>query len=302
MNVHATNLASGTGTLAARAMILNLHISQWSGRRLDKRVTDEVNTRHGATATASRVNKLLVPAGALDPIAKIANEARAEFVKRTLPWMDGGGRIMSAETYFDMAAMISDKRAAFETAIDGFIASFPSYQAQAMRDLGTMYNPADYPSADTLRDRYEMKLTVMPVPAGEDFRVQMNDGTVARIRGEIEREVRDATNRAVSDVFTRVAEVTGRMAIKLREYKPAQGKGSRAEGVFRDSLVNNVADLIDLMPALNITGDPEIDRLASAMRKLTDISPERLRTSEQAREEQADAAQEIYDSVAGYLA
>jgi len=51
------------------------------------------------------------------------------------------------------------------------------------------------------------------------------------------------------------------------------------DAVFRDSLVNNLVELVDLIPALNFTVDPELDQLARATRdKLANLDPENLRT------------------------
>ena len=60
-----TPLASATSTLSTRAMLVSLSISQWSGRRLDREITDEVNQQHNAAADAGRYNKLLLPKEAL---------------------------------------------------------------------------------------------------------------------------------------------------------------------------------------------------------------------------------------------
>jgi hypothetical protein len=50
-----------------------------------------------------------------------------------------------------------------------------------------------------------------------------------------------------------------------------------ADTVFCDSLVNNMVELVDLIPALNFAADPELDQLAQATRdKLANLDPETL--------------------------
>ena len=73
-----THTDSASSVHASRAMIVSLSISQWSGRRLDREVTDEVNQQHNAASDAGRYNKLLLPREALAGIVAIVSERRIE--------------------------------------------------------------------------------------------------------------------------------------------------------------------------------------------------------------------------------
>lgn len=61
--------------LAEKALLVTLNISQWSARKYDRKVTEEVNDTHQAK-DAGRFNKLLIDKTHLDEIQKIVNEAR----------------------------------------------------------------------------------------------------------------------------------------------------------------------------------------------------------------------------------
>src|SRR5690606_35105548 len=93
-----TNIMS---SLSSRAILVDLDISQWSARKLDKRETDEVLFRNGASRRAARVNKSLLPgAQSLEAVMKKATEIRTWFYERTLPW-SGSARILRSDAYFD---------------------------------------------------------------------------------------------------------------------------------------------------------------------------------------------------------
>jgi len=73
------------------------------------------------------------------------------------------------------------------------------------------------------------------------------------------------------------------------------------EGIFRDSLVNNIRDLCELIPRLNFTGDTRLEELrAQAEKDLTAYEPDDLRKNQFARLETADAAAELLAKMAGY--
>ena len=300
MNAHA-KIPSASTTLAARAIVVSLSISQWSGRRLDRKITDEVNQAHNAASEAGRYNKLLLPKDALEQVQKVVSETRTGFLERTLPWMDGGSRIMNAGAFLAHSAWMRGQQSKFSAAVEAFLTEYPSHVHAASKRLNGMFDPDDYPTVEELRHKFGMDTRIMPVPSSDDFRVAMSEEQAAFIKADIERNVAAATQEAVRDVYRRVAEVAERMVDRLSKYKPAKRRGEKSEGVFRDSLVENVRDLIMVLPSLNITGDPELAALADRLRPLAEWDASVLRENDAVRKDVAHQAQEILDSMAGML-
>src|SRR5690554_5012196 len=113
-----TNVMS---SLSNRAILVDLDISQWSARKLDKRETDEVLLRNGASRRAARVNKSLLPgAQSLEAVMKKATEIRTWFYERTLPW-SGSARILRSDAYFDFVQELNSHVAAYEQRVDDFV-------------------------------------------------------------------------------------------------------------------------------------------------------------------------------------
>ena len=65
--------------------------------------------------------------------------------------------------------------------------------------------------------------------------------------------------------------------------------------------VTNLKKLVDVLPKLNITNDPELERLGSQVRASLLVDPKELRLSECVRAETAKAAAEIAQRMAGYM-
>jgi len=70
----------------------------------------------------------------------------------------------------------------------------------------------------------------------------------------------------------------------------------------RDSVVTNLVKLVDLLPKLNLTGDPELERMGAQVRASLLVDPQELRKSESIRSETAKRATAICDRMAAYLA
>ena len=89
---------------------------------------------------------------------------------------------------------------------------------------------------------------------------------------------------------------------RLSAFKIDATTGKRS-GVFRDSLVENIAELAAVLPALNVARDPELDRMARAMLgTLTKHDGDSLRDSEGARQETLDATAELLGEMANFRA
>lgn len=308
-----------SNVLSERAMLARLNIRQWTARRLDKRVTDKVNQEHGAANDAGRYNKLLVSKNALAEIQRIAGAARDEHYSRTLPWHDEGARILSAAGYMAYADAMRKHRQEFESAVASFVAGYPDFVADARTRLNGLFNAADYPACGDVESRFAFSIGIDPCPDAADFRVDIGDAQAEAIRADIEARAKQAMADATRDVWQRIADRVGHMAERLRAYDPPEhetfqrldSKGKQvtatrttkeASGVFRDSLVENVRELVALLPFLNVTGDSALAAVADRMQALCRDDATTLRNNGAARASVAAEAESILADVQSYLA
>jgi hypothetical protein len=287
---------SGVSVLAERAVLASPSIRIWTARKFDKRVTADVTAEHGAAADAGRWNKSLVSRDALTAVTTAASRAREYHYQTTLPWSDDGARILPTALYLDRtdaagklvpgyASRMREFRTAFDAAVADFVRGYPDYVEAARERLNGMFNAADYPAPAAIAGKFDFAVNVNPVPSGRDFRVEIGDA----VRADVERRVQETTAAAMADACKRVAETIGTMADKLAGYVPPRD-GAGAGGVFRDSLVSNVRDLAAVLPAFNLTGSPEFDRIAARVADLARPEADQLRTDDKLRRETAEAA------------
>ncbi len=288
--------------LASRAMLTTLRIRQWSARKLDRKVTDEVNAAHHASADAGRYNKSLVAKDALAKIQTVANGARDFLYSQTSPWGDDGPRILSAKQYLHFTAGLAAKRDEFADAVSAFVAAYPATVADARTRLNGLFNESDYPAPADIAARFSFDTEILPIPDSADFRVDLAQGQADDIRAAIEARTADVLQNTLRDAYARVADAVGKMAEKLSAYKQASAKGERSEGVFRDSLVDNVRELAAILPALNLTDDPNLAAVADRItRELTAVDAEHLRIDARARATVAASAAAIAAQVGAYM-
>jgi hypothetical protein len=280
------------------AMLVSLSIRQWSAAKTDKKVTRDVAAQHGSDVSMGHYQKALLAKGALETIKRIAGETRTEFYRRTLPWLDDGARILTATGYLSTAEYVRSQQRAFDDAVSEFLGNYDALVADARVKLNGLFDPSDYPSCAQLKSKFGFTFGVRPMPEAQDFRADIGDEELARVKADLEAD-KDATIKtAMADVYGRMRDVVGKMAERLKAYNPDKP----GEAPFRDTLITNITDLLSVLPSLNLTGDSAIARFTSEIQEqLTKYSADELRANMFSRQDTARRADEILAKMEAYL-
>ena len=179
--------------ITERAMLAAVHISIWTAVKHDRKVSRDVAQQHGAHEGAGRYNKqLLREAEKLESLRSLSGQIRQYFYKITLPWSDEGYRLLPAHFYFELTTKMREFEQAFTQQVEEFLAVYPSYIEQVRPELNGLFREEDYPSAEKLRNKFGVRLEVLPIPSGEDFRVTLSEEEQARVAREIDENVRQS--------------------------------------------------------------------------------------------------------------
>lgn len=276
--------------LQNKAMLANLSISRWSAKKTDRKVTKEVTDAHGADRDAGDFRKTLVDKAHLKALMTSASAIRAYHYKMTLPWDDDGRRILPSASFKEYSDTNRTMRFADEKLRREFIAVYPSLLATAPKRLGSMYDPKDFPSASEIADKFDIKISLEPIPSAADFRVDVGEEAAEAIRAEITAENDLKFQQAMKDLYGRVHKVVNHISETLHQEDPR---------IF-DTLVTNARDIVACLPALNLTSDPVLEQLRIDLDKMLP-HPDALRASPHTRKQTADAADEIIAKMQPYM-
>src|SRR5262245_15737705 len=140
--------------LSRKATLVAVAISQWTGRKLDKRITDEVNSSHGAAADAGRYNKLLLEKKRLAKINSVVSQARELHYRLTKPWADQGGlRILPNKLHKQFTDEFRKLKRDFEDAVDAFCVDYPDALEERKRVLNDLSNEDEYRTPNEIRSK-----------------------------------------------------------------------------------------------------------------------------------------------------
>jgi hypothetical protein len=278
--------------LSERAMLVSLNISQWSARKYDRKVSDKIAVEFHTKGDSGRYNKILIAQEAIKKIQTIVGVARNFHYENTLPWRDDGARILPSDNYFTYTQRMREYRGQFESSVNDFINNYDSYVDEARDRLNGMFKAEDYPLKEDLPKKWGFEVTINPIPNAADFRVALQEEDILAIKEDIERRLQEAQKRAMDDLWRRLYEVVKHMANKL----------SDKDGKFKDSLVGNVVDLCSLLPSLNFGKDSKLEELRWEVEsRLCGYNPDELRNNKNIRSEIAKNAQDILNTMNGYL-
>jgi len=283
-----------TSTIHSRALLVSLSISTWTARKFDKKVTDQVNREHAASRDAGRYNKMLLPGDAAPykTLLKVANKARQDHYANTLPWDNDGARILPTANYMAYTETMRGHALAFDAALAEFVAAYPGLREQARKLLNGMYRDADYPSPREIGRRFRYSIDFSPLPKEGDFRVELPSDEIAAIERQVTDRVERATADAMRDAWTRLDACVGKMNERL----------SDEDAIFRNSLVGNLRDLVDVLSRLNVTGDADLEAMRRRVEKeLTTVEPDTLREDAKVRADIAQKAAEIQKDMAAFF-
>lgn len=289
--------------LAAAAMLVCIDVHQWGNRKVENELAEKTAEDNRADKEMFFTTKKLVDRATLKVVSSAFSRFKAFHYENTLPWLNNGYRILPAANYL---AYTENSRKLKEDAlqsVEDFLKIYPTVRDAAAKRLGDAFDEEDYPTPDQLRRKWGINTHFFPVPDKADFRTDIPAAELKRIAASIDDQVAIGLKHATQDLFERLYQVVLVLRDKLKAYKVSDEGGKRkTENVFRDSAVDNIRELCDLLPRLNFTHDENLDHLAAeVMKSLGSQDAEQLRENEQQRLKVTLAADAVLAKMADYI-
>ena len=274
-------------SIGSSAMLVELSIRSWTGRKLDKKVSAEVDSaKHTKTSVVNANKNLMAGTGVLDKLIKYAANARAWHISQTLPWTDNGSRLLPMSNFMVYKDQLSKMEEGYNALVDKFVDAYPNLITAAAFQLGDLFDRTEYPQIHTLKQRFAFGYTFSPVPNAGDFRIDINEEAKAEIIANCNKAYEDRLNNAMRDAWERLKDCLTRMSDRLiiDVVNDKEGNPSQEFRVFRDSLIDNAKELVDMLQHLNLTKDPMMEQARRSLKHVLDrYDAETLRESFTAR-------------------
>jgi len=271
--------------LSSSALIVNLSLSVWTGRKLDKRVSEEVDQQNSTKTRAGNYHKnLLAGSSKLTEITKIANAIRSWMYGVTQPWGDNGDRVLNMAYFLEFKDRLTDYEQQFSTAVNNFLNDYDTLVAAAAFQLGDLFNREDYPTREHIESKFGMRYSMTPLPQAGDFRVDIGEEGLKELQSQYEAVLQQRVTGAMTEAWERLHDCLTRMSERLTDDTDSNGESKRK--IFRDSLVDNAVEICGLLKSFNITNDTRLDEMRKQLEDaMRGVDADSLRDSDSLREQ-----------------
>lgn len=274
-----------------KALLVKISIGQFNPKRSDDKTTQEVLDKHGATKEAGAWVKNLINPKHLEAVTRKAMRARQEHYKYSLPWADEGYRILPVKMFVDYQEAIKEVKDEFQQETEKFIELYPSYVYEAKSALNGMFDPKQYPSQQSLRDKFYFDISFLPFPDSNDFRCNLSQSSIEDVKDNLDECIAEAQKTAIRDLWMRLKTPIKHMVEKLSDEK----------GMFKNSMIENLQSIIELIPKLNLVDDPVLNQFAKEAEMKLIANPQDLRNNPDIRKDVAKEAENLLKRMEGYL-
>ncbi len=242
-------------SISASAVLVELNISVWPAAKIDREITEQVNTSAGAVVGAAQTKKNLFAGTSLrKDIEKFAARVRLYHNQHTLPWADKGERLLPTKLFLDYKTAMNGYEQSFNAMCQNFFVEYPRLVAEAQTNLGKMYNADDYPDIAEVRLKFGFRRSVKPVPEAGDFRLDVPADDMRELVSAFEAQQQDKLAEACREPWERLHAELSAISTKLTD-KEGEGEKKR----YHDTLISNPLELCSLLTKLNITNDPKLE-------------------------------------------
>jgi hypothetical protein len=277
-------------SITSNCMTVNLHIGVWSGHRLDKVATQNLLEDANAEEDAATVNKHLLDKKVRAPITTAIINLRAHVYNSTMPWKDNGDRLLTRKRYMPFIERYEQLEREFYDAVEHLLTKdYLSVRERAEFRMGAMFDPSDYPPIELLRPKFYARLVIDAVTEAGDFRVDQDQLTA--IRNDITSSMQSRITGAVGDLW-------GRLSKSLQHFADRMEPDAR----FKETTLTNLIEIAELIPDLNFTADPALDRIAAEIRQVTlGVTAKDLRQNPDVRASVSAEAKRIIEDMSGFM-
>ena len=237
------------------SVLVELHMSVWTANKLDRGATAKVTADNSASSRAAKVHKNLMEGShLLENIASLAAACRKQHLQYTLPWNDGGQRLLPTSYFMDYKTKMNEYRTTFDTLVKEFINAYPALVQTAHNYLGGLFNPDDYPSANEVLSKFNFDLSFSPVPMSGDFRLDVSANELSELAAQYEQHFNARMTEALRDPWDRLHKALATITEKLTD------KDDGVKRKYYDSLLGNVHELCGILTHLNVSKDPKLEQ------------------------------------------
>jgi len=259
-------------SIASSALIVNLSRSVPDLVKNDPEAAKALARIKNADVGAVTARKSLIDSPALKDLQRLSREIYQWHIKNTVPWGDLGQRLVANAALIDYKNTMNKFELQFEALANKVVYEYPACCGRAQNRLGDLFDPALFPSVEELRRKMGMRVTYEPIADPSNFIIQIGDQAAEEMKKQYNEVLSSRMDGISNYIYEKLREPLTNLVNRI-DYEA----GTAPTG-FRNTIVDNVMQIVEMMDTCNFNDDPKIDRLKRELRNaLKGVTPDGLR-------------------------
>ena len=233
-------------------------ISTWFGNVQSKTGQAELATAHNAQRSDVRAGVSLLPKTVQDRLRKHTIAMRTLVKNNSLPFQDGGVRLMDASEYVKINRELQGMEEAYRIFVmDEIIDKYAELKEMARSRLNGLFDEGKFPTETAILGKYSVRKFIEPISTGEGLKITgLSEAEMEEIRSDAQAEYAtelvNGQKDLLIDLGKAIENITGKLGSEGARYKGA---------------VKNLVDLTERIEKLNYLGVPEVSAIAQEVRE-----------------------------------
>lgn len=251
-----SNTNTNVKSLSSSAMLVSLSISLWTARKLDKKVSNDVDISNSTRTKAGNYHKnLLAGDDSLAAIQKLAGLIRTYHMTQTSPWNDNGDRLLTTAQFFTYKSEMARLEKQYWGLVNDFIADYNLRVSAAAFQLGTLFDRAEYPDAQEVISKFGFVVRYNPLPESGDWRIDIGNEGLNDLKDQYDMMYQANIEKVHADAYDRLHRILTQLSFGLRTNEDG------SKGKIYDSVLENTRELCGLLTHFNIKGDTQLEAM-----------------------------------------
>ncbi len=270
---------------------------RWFGirRSLNAAQKAEAAEPFGAEAKFLSAGKKLLDntAPSFKAVTAVRGKVIAFWKSLSLPYPEPGIRLIRQDRIDDFAAKMREFQEELAEAVENLDRDYSDLKATARRQLGSLFNSADYPDSLTNMFGIEFDFPSVDAPSYlEQLNPQLYEEECRRVQSRFDEAVRLAEDAFTAELAKLLSHLTERLS----------GQDDGKPKIFRDSIVENLSEFFQRFRQLNVRSNEQLDRLvADAQQVIRGVAPQDLRDNSGLRQHVATEMSRVQSVLDGLL-
>lgn len=283
-----TTIQQDVGSIVSSLVKVKLRIGAKGTSVKSNELAIETAANHGAQARDITTKIKWLSEKYVVDLKSAYSRLRGGFNARTLPWEDGGYRVVPADRYQALCDFVADAGEQFHAAAQKVADEWDEAMEEAHTRLNGLMAKMDIPTRDEFINAYAYDFRSDVIVAPSDMRVAgIGDAQIERIRAQAEGDYAERITAGIDGMLAALTEMLTDLVKRTDKDKQ--------DGVRYGSWAKRARKMAEEMAPLNIVSDERLNKLLAHVNRIAyKMDADAVRNNDKARAEvRADAVDAI---------